>query len=107
MVFIDMEKAFDRVPREVIWWALRRKGVSEKLVRGVQEMYKDVATAVRLDGQHSEYFPVEVGVHQGSVLSPLLFAAIMDEATRDLEKGSKSFLYADDIVLLGGKLGKK
>ena len=62
MVFIDMEKAFDRVPREVIWWALRRKGVSEKLVRGVQEMYKDVATAVRLDGQHSEYFPVEVGV---------------------------------------------
>ena len=101
MVFIDMEKAFDRVPREVIWWALRRKGVSEKLVRGVQEMYKDVATAVRLDGQHSEYFPVEVGVHQGSVLSPLLFAAIMDEATRDLEKGSKSFLYADDIVLLG------
>ena len=64
-------------------------------------MYKDVATAVRLDGQHSEYFPVEVGVHQGSVLSPLLFAAIMDEATRDLEKGSKSFLYADDIVLLG------
>ena len=69
MVFTDMEKAFDRVPREVIWWALRRKGVSEKLVRGVQEMYKDVATAVRLDGQHSEYFPVEVGVHQGSVLS--------------------------------------
>ena len=107
MVFIDMEKAFDRVPREVIWWALRRKGVSEKLVRGVQEMYKDVATAVRLDGQHSKYFPVEVGVHQGSVLSPLLFAAIMDEVTRDLEKGSKSFLYADDIVLLGEEVGNR
>ena len=99
-----VERVFEsrlRKVLEVIWWALRRKGVSEKLVRGVQEMYKDVATAVRLDGQHSEYFPVEVGVHQGSVLSPLLFAAIMDEATRDLEKGSKSFLYADDIVLLG------
>ena len=98
MVFVDLEKVFDRVPREVIWWALRRKGVSEKLVRGVQEMYKGVAMAVRLDGQHSEYFPMEVGVHQGSVLSPLLFAAIMDEATRDLEKGTEGFLYADDSV---------
>ena len=29
MAFIDLEKAFDRVPREVIWWALRESGVEE------------------------------------------------------------------------------
>ena len=29
MAFVDLEKAFDRVPREVVWWALRYLGVDE------------------------------------------------------------------------------
>ena len=39
MAFIDLEKAFDRVPRKVIWWALRKLGVEEWIVRLVQGMY--------------------------------------------------------------------
>ena len=33
MAFVDLEKAFDRVPREVLWWALREVGVEEGIVR--------------------------------------------------------------------------
>ena len=36
---MDLEKAFDRVPREVLYWSLRRKGISEKLVRVIRSMY--------------------------------------------------------------------
>ncbi|VDP46708.1 unnamed protein product [Heligmosomoides polygyrus] len=32
LAFLDLEKAFDRVPREVIWYALRQHGVQEELV---------------------------------------------------------------------------
>ena len=39
MVFVDFEKAFDRVPRDVIWWALRRKGVNEREISAIMEMY--------------------------------------------------------------------
>ena len=43
-----------------------------------------------------------LGVHQGSVLSPLLFAVVLDEITKDVREGIlKEFLYADDLVLLG------
>ena len=39
--FVDLENAYDRVPREVIYWSLRRKGVPEKLVRLIQETYRN------------------------------------------------------------------
>ena len=38
MVFVDLEKAFDRVPREVIWWSLRRKGILEREIKAIMEM---------------------------------------------------------------------
>ena len=44
MAFVCLEKAFDRVPRDVIWWAKRKLGIDEWLVHLVQSMYKDVRT---------------------------------------------------------------
>jgi len=101
MVFVDLEKAFDRVPKELIWWALRRKGVMEKEIMVIMEMYKNIETSTRMDGERSNEFVVKVGVHQGSVLSPLLFAVVMDEISRDVREGGvKKIFYADDLVLL-------
>ena len=40
--FVDLEKAFDRVPNKVLWWALRSLGVDEWAVRIIQGMYLDV-----------------------------------------------------------------
>ena len=44
MAFVDLEKAFDRVPREVLWWALRRLKVDEWLVQVIKAMYENVTT---------------------------------------------------------------
>ena len=46
----------------------------EPEVRAVMQMYKEIETTVKLEGTMSEWFEIKVGVHQGSVLSPLLFA---------------------------------
>ena len=48
MAFVDLEKAFDRVPRKVIWWALRKLGVEEWIVRLVQGMYANARSRVRV-----------------------------------------------------------
>ena len=48
MAFVDLEKAFDRVPREVVWWALMSAGVDEWLVPVIQAMYTDTSTMVKL-----------------------------------------------------------
>ena len=57
-VFVDLEKAFDRVPRRVIRFALRRKGVPEYLVNGVMSLYNGCKTAVSVDGGLSSSFSV-------------------------------------------------
>ncbi|KAK3520256.1 hypothetical protein QTP70_019682, partial [Hemibagrus guttatus] len=78
----DLEKAYDRVPREELWYCMRKSGVAEKYVRVVQDMYESSRTVVRCAVGQSEEFKVEVGLHQGSALSPFLFAMVMDQFVR-------------------------
>ena len=100
MAFVDLEKAFDRVPREVVWWALRQLGVEEWLVTVVKAMYADATTAARVKGDVSEEFGVKVGVRQGSVLSPLLFTIVLEALSSEFRKGLPwELLYSDDLVL--------
>ena len=63
MVFIDLEKAYDRIPRQEVWRSLREKMVPEKYVRLIKEMYRGVRTKVRSSVGVTESFGVEVGLH--------------------------------------------
>ena len=78
MAFVDQVKAFDRVPRKVIWWTLRKLGVEEWIVQLIQGMYANAWSCVHVGEGYSEEFEVKVGVHQGSVLSPLLFIIVLE-----------------------------
>ena len=74
MCFVDMEKAFNRVPRKV-------------MVQAVMSLYDGEKTRVRVGCAYFEEFKVKVGVHQGSVLSPLLFAIVVDVITENARRG--------------------
>ena len=103
--FVDLEKAFDRVPRKVLWWALRSLGVEEWAVRVIQGLNTDVKSRVRVNGQYSKEFGVGVGVHQGSVLSPLLFILVLEALSRQFRTGVPwELLYADDLAVMTDSL---
>ena len=80
--FVDLEKAFDRVPREVIRWAMRKLGIEEWLISAVMTMDTGAETVVRTVYGNSGCFEVKVGMHQGSILSPLLFVIAMEAISR-------------------------
>src|SRR3989442_15809075 len=64
-------------------------------------MYEGGTTSVRMNGEETENFEVKVGVHQGSVLSPILFNIVMQAIAENFKKGLPwELLYADDLVLL-------
>ena len=97
--FVDLEKAFDWEPRSILWWAMRKLGIDGWIVGLVKVMYNGANSRVRLNGWPSERF--EVTVHQGSVLSQLLFAIVMEALCCEYHIGCPwELLYADDLVIM-------
>ncbi|KAK3565044.1 hypothetical protein QTP86_032471, partial [Hemibagrus guttatus] len=96
----DLEKAYDRVPREELWYCMRKSGVAEKYNRVVQDMYERSRTVERCAVGQTEEFNVEVGLHQGLALSPFLFAMVMDQLSEEVRQESPwTMMFADDIVI--------
>ena len=97
-VFVDLEKAYDRVQREKLWYYMIKLKMAEKYVQPEQDMYEGSETVLRC--AVTESFKVKVGLHQGSELSPFLFAVIMDRITDEVRREPLwTMLFADDIVI--------
>ena len=77
----------------------------EWIVRLVQGMYANARSRVRVGEGFSKEFEVKVGVHQGSVLSPLLFIIVLEALSREFRAGVPwEDLYADDLVIIADSL---
>jgi len=67
----------------------------------IKDMYNNVVTSVRTNDGNTDYFSIKIGLHQGSALSPYLFALVMDEVTRNIQGDIPwCMLFADDVVLV-------
>lgn len=105
--FVDFSSAFDLIPRNSLFYKLSSQGLSTKLVTILRMLYDGTESRVWDGSTFSEYFPVESGVKQGCILSPVLFSLYVNDLPYILPGGVrvadttvKVLLYADDIVLL-------
>ena len=76
--FTDLEKAYYSIDRHGMWQMLRVYGVVEKLLKSVLSFYVDSRACVRVGNDVREWFPVNVGLRQGCVMSPWLFNVYMN-----------------------------
>ena len=85
-LFIDLEKAFDRVKRDRLWKVLKeeRYNIPPKFIRVIMNLYFQSCSHIRGRDLESNWFKIETGVRQGDVLSPLLFILFMDSCARDI-----------------------
>ena len=101
MVFVDLEKAYDTVPRVVLWRCMRKRNIPEGYMRLVQDMYQGATTRVKSKRGISEQFEVGIGLHQGSALSPFLFIMLVDTISQDVRTDLPwELLYADDLAII-------
>ena len=109
--FVDLQKAYETVWHNGLFYKLLQTGISAKIVRLLQDLYKKTSSCVKLNNSISDYFDVSVGVRQGCVLSPILFNIYVDGIVKDILNVNTNpamlgqmkvplLMYADDIVLL-------
>jgi len=102
LVFIDLDKAYDRVPREILWKTLEKKVVRIAYIRAIKDIYEGTSTSVRTQDGATEDFPIKIRLHQGSTLSHYLFTLVLDVLTEHIQElAPRCMLFTDDVVMLG------
>ena len=97
-VFLDFQKAFDKVWHKGLLFKLACCGVSPDALSWFENYLFDRAIAVRVEGIYSKSHLISTGVPQGSHLGPILFAVFINDLTSAVQK-SQTELYADDALI--------
>ena len=100
VIFLDFQKAFDKVPHERLLSKLKAIGISGKLLRWIREWLKNRKQRVVINGEMSEWRDVLSGVPQGSILGPLLFIIFINDIDDKIR--NKILKFADDTKLISG-----
>lgn len=113
IAFIDLQKAYDMVWRDGLWYKLSNFNIPSKVIRVLQEIYGSVINRARVGSCVSHEFNISTGLKQGCPLSPLLFNVYINDLIDDLKekeciklknertnvKPFNSLLFADDLGL--------
>ncbi|UYV65677.1 hypothetical protein LAZ67_3005053 [Cordylochernes scorpioides] len=111
--FVDLTKAFDTVPHDLLWQKLHKMGISNKFVMLIKNFYQEAKITIRWKGQYSSNVKINSGVLQGESLSPLLFILYMADLIELYNNSALTgfhlpdfgvlhlLMYADDIAIIG------
>ena len=77
--FIDMQKAFDWVNRDLLWYKLLIHNITGKIYWAVRSLYKSTVSCIRLNNLYTDWFRVDSEVRQGDNLSPMLFGIFIND----------------------------
>ena len=109
--FLDVAKAYPSVWRKGLWYRLWEVGVRGRMWRVLRTLYSKCEVAVRVGGQANDWYEEFVGVREGCVLSPLLYAIYINDLPAELDrercggvrmgrKVVRCLMFADDVVLI-------
>ena len=107
--FLDMQKVFDWVNRDLLKYKLLSIGINGKIFNAIDQLYRRTVSCVKLNQFKTNWFEVNSGVRQGDSLSPTLFSIYINDLIIDLNSMDSGvdingrrvccLLYADDIVI--------
>lgn len=86
-VFVDLEKPYHRVPREEVWYWMKKSKVSEKYASVVEGIDKDSETVVSCRVEVTDGFKMQLGLYHRCSESPSLFVIVLDKLAHEVRHG--------------------
>lgn len=110
MLFVDLKKAYDSVPRGALWRVLEKCGVPPRLLQIVKSFHEGMHAEVRVGSSTTESFEVRNGLRQGCTLAPTLFniyiSAVVANWRSKHEEAGVDVLYRHGRKLVGDRMAK-
>ena len=114
LIFLDWEKAFDKINHQKMFQSLRRLNIPDPLIAAIESLYKHPQFQVTHRDRNSDWLPQRTGIRQGCPLSPYLFILTLHVMFEDVKRRScdprhrkkfqginfQELLYADDTLVL-------
>ena len=111
LLFIDLAKAYDTIPHDLLWAKLEELNLPDKLLQILKSLYANITVKVLVNGHPTDMISMKRGIKQGCVLSPLLFALYISGLAKMLEDSKlgvsimdiiiSGLFYVDDLILIG------
>ena len=110
--FVDFQRAFDSIPRDILFRKLYNYGIKGKFYKTLENMYLNDKCCIKIGGHITNFFEINQGVKQGCLLSPLLFNIFLADLAKTLnkaintpaklseEKQISCLIWADDLLIL-------
>ena len=98
-VWIDMEKAFDKVWKDGLRLKLHKSGVTGRMYQWISQYLNNRKARVHVNGSYNRKKTLREGVPQGGVLSPTLFLVFINDIVAELPRKVQGAIYADDLAI--------
>ena len=96
-IYMDFMKALDKVPHKRMLRKLRSYGLSEQIIKWVEDFLRDRSQKVSVNNSESRDRPVTSGIPQGSVLGPILFIIYINDMPECVN--ATTYLFANDTKI--------
>ena len=109
VAYMDIKAAYDSVDRTILWSKMRKKGIPDAVVQILEALYDNCTSYVTIQGVKSKKIEHTTGLLQGSVTSPILYCAFLDDIGKQVDDichfrfgtiNGSLFLYADDVAVI-------
>ena len=99
-MFINIEKVYGKVLREVIRKCPKKKDASVGYIQAIKDMYEGLKTSSQATVRNTKSFHIDIELYQSSAVSPFLFTIDIDRLTKEIQNEVLLYLYLTSFLPL-------